>query len=57
MIVVTYRLRRRLIRDPVNARDEYADEIKKEGVENEGFGEFLKKHGLVAPDLMGYDEN
>ena len=45
-----------MIREPINARDEYAEEIKKEGVENEGFGEFLKKHGLVAPDLMGYDE-
>jgi hypothetical protein len=56
MIVVTYKVRRRLIKDPINARDEYEDDIKKEGVENEGFGQFLKRHGLVPPDMMGYDE-
>jgi len=56
MIVVTYKVRRRLIRDPINAKEEYEEEIKREGVENEGFGQFLKKHGLVPPDMMGYDE-
>ena len=56
MIVVTYKVRRRLIRDPINAKEEYGEEIKREGVENEGFGQFLKKHGLVPPDMMGYDE-
>jgi hypothetical protein len=56
LIIVTYKVRRRLILDPINAKEEYADEIQREGVENEGFGQFLKKHGLVPPDMLGYDE-
>ena len=57
MIVVTYSVRRRLIRDPINAKEAYEDDIKREGIENEGFGQFLKRHGLVPPDMMGYDED
>jgi hypothetical protein len=53
MIVVTYKVHRRLIRDPINAKEEYKDEIRREGVENEGFGKFLKTHGFVPPDKMG----
>ncbi len=56
MIVVTYKVRRRLIETPRFARDDFKDEIKRERVENESFGDFLKKHGLVPPDMMGYDD-
>jgi hypothetical protein len=56
MIVVTYKVRRRLIQLPVNARDEHLHAIKENNIEGEGFGHFLKKHGLVPPDMMGYDE-
>ncbi len=57
MIVVTYKIRRRIIRDPVDAQEEYGDDIKNEKIENEGFGQFLKKHGLIPPDMLGYDED
>ena len=56
MIVVTYKIKRRLIKSPVNAREEKIDEIKAQQIEGEGFGQFLKRHGLVPPDMMGYDE-
>lgn len=56
MIVVTYKIKRRLIKSPVNAREENIDEIKAQQIEGEGFGQFLKRHGLVPPDMMGYDE-
>lgn len=55
MIVVTYKVRRRLIEAPRNAKDEHGKEIR-EQVEGESFGAFLKRHGLVPPDMMGYDD-
>ena len=45
-----------MIKSPFNAKDRFGAEIKQEKVENESFGDFLKKHGLVPPDMMGYDE-
>jgi hypothetical protein len=57
LIVVTYKIKRRLIKSPINAREENIDEIKAKQMEGEGFGQFLKRHGLVPPDMMGYDED
>ena len=54
MIIVTYRLRSRLIMDPTNMADEYKEEAKR--YEPESFFEFLKKQGMVPPDLMGMNE-
>lgn len=57
MIVVTYKVRRRLITSPLNAKDEFAKEIQQKQIEGESFGEFLKRHGLVPPDMMGYNDD
>ena len=38
MIVVTYKIKRRLIKSPLNAREENLDEIKEKQIEGEGFG-------------------
>ena len=43
--------------NPINARDENLADIKRENIENESFGNFLKRHGLMPPDAMGYDED
>jgi len=56
LIVVTYKLRRRLIRDPTYAKDLYGEGFNSKQVQGESFGDFLKKHGLVPPDMMGFDE-
>jgi hypothetical protein len=56
LIVVTFNLRRRLIKDPQRMQDMYDEGLDPRQVEGESFGDFLKRHGLVPPDMMGYDE-
>ena len=56
MIVITYKIRRRLIKNPTTARDIIGDEVDSKQVQGESFGDFLKKNGLVPPDMMGFDE-
>ena len=45
-----------MIRKPEFAKDIYGAEIEKEQIEGESFGNFLKRHGLLPPDMMGYNE-
>ena len=57
MIIVTYELRRRMIKDLINANDAINTPEGKQ-IQGESFGDFLKKQGLVPPNLLGpeYDE-
>lgn len=41
----------------MNAKDTHADDIKDQNIEGESFGDFLKRHGLAQPDMMGYNED
>lgn len=56
MIVVTYEIRKRLIETPKDALDETEGQPKQ--MLGESFGSFLKRHGMVPPNMMGqeYDE-
>ncbi|CDW79904.1 mitochondrial glycoprotein [Stylonychia lemnae] len=54
MIVVHYGVRRRLFqrKDSMDKQEER----QAEAISNDGFGKFLKKHGLLPPNMVDYDE-
>lgn len=58
MIVITYEIRRRLFTKMKDAQD-IMSETDKYNIEGESFGTFLKRHGLVPPDMNSpeYDED
>lgn len=51
MIVITFSIRRRLFEELNTLGEKHEEDLKQ--IEGESFGSFLKKHGLVPPNLMG----
>lgn len=55
LIVVTYKLRRRLFITP-NQEDIYSDKSLRQNLQGESFGDILQKHGLIPPDMQDLND-